>query len=175
MILSPTGEWFRCDDSFALYAYGRRTIGMVWLDTEKKDYIEDSDKDKNDNDNEFVTFDDGKGSKIYHCIPVREFMDGNGITHELVNFPVKQYKNGRRRAITKKCDTCKKLTTFFVKHVWNHIVIHYQTNIQENVSPTTSQIALAIVTQMYDLNILNLYTISLHLSWINLIFILSYI
>ena len=67
----------------------------------------------NKNKEQFATFDDGKGRAVHYCIPVREFIE-NGNVQGLVKFPVKTCENGRRRAITKKCNTYNRLTTFFV-------------------------------------------------------------
>ena len=77
---------------------------------------EDLDTSMNDHDvqrNVTITYDNGKGKIINNCIYIRDNYDGNGKNHGLAKFPVIVTKNNRRRAMSKQCDRCKKLTTCF--------------------------------------------------------------
>ena len=60
------------------------------------------------NEDRFVVFRDVRGGIICQCTHVQDYIDGNGNAHDLIRFPVLEYKNGRKRAMTKKCSTCYK-------------------------------------------------------------------
>ena len=54
------------------------------------------------------------GKRINNCMPVKEFLDGNGNLHTLAKFPIIQTGlKQKKRSIVQSCHTCKKESTMF--------------------------------------------------------------